>query len=448
MTPAQPNVVLIVSDDHGLESGCYGNEVVRTPHMDALAADGVRFTQAFCTAATCSASRSVILSGVYSHANGQYGHAHSYHHFHCFDTYKTLSARLGEAGYRTARVGKFHVAPDRVFPFDEVIEVATNRNPVDMAEKSRALIEADGPFFLYFCTGDPHRLGEGREDLPLKPNGFGNRREGYPGVAETTYRPEEVVVPPFVSDTPGSRAELAQDYRSVSRVDTGIGRLVEILKAAGKYENTLVIYVSDNGSAFPASKTTLYEPGMRLPCLVHSPVHAARGTTCDALINWADLAPTILDICGVGFEAAAFHGRSFKDVVDAEHAEGWDETYGSHTFHEVTMYYPMRVVRTRRHKFIWNIAHRLGYPHASDLWSSASCRSVEKYGLEHFGARSVAAYLQRPRFELYDLEADPNEVNDLAADPAYAELVEAFCRKIKAFQERTDDPWVVKWIHE
>ncbi len=444
----RPNVVVIVSDDHGLESGCYGNEVIKTPNMDALAGDGVRFTNAFCTAATCSASRSVILSGVYNHANGQYGHAHSYHNFHCVDKYKTLSPRLSDAGYHTARVGKFHVAPDSVFPFDEVIEVETNRNPVGMAEKSRHVIEGEGPFFLYFCTGDPHRQGTGREDLPLNPNSFGNRREGYPGVEESTYSPDEMIVPPFLSDTPEVRAELAQYYQSVSRVDTGIGRVVEILKESGKYENTLIIYISDNGSAFPESKTTLYEPGMKLPCLMHSPVHQSRGTTCDALINWADLAPTILDICGVGYKPEEFHGRSFKEVMDREHAEGWDETYGSHTFHEVTMYYPMRVIRTRKYKFFWNIAHPLSYPHASDLWISASWRSVEKYGLERFGARTVEAYLHRPRYELYDLEADPNEIENLADKPEYADLVGEFCEKMKSFQKRTSDPWIVKWVHE
>ena len=219
----RPNVVVIVSDDHGMESGCYGNDAIKTPNMDALAGDGVRFTNAFCTSASCSPSRSVILSGVYSHANGQYGLSHNYHHFHCFERYKALSPRLSEAGYHSARVGKFHVEPESVFPFDEVIEVETNRNPVDMAEKSRHVIERDGPFFLYFCTGDPHRQGKGREDLPLNPNSFGNRKEGYPGVEEVTYSPHDVIVPPFLSDTPEVRAELAQYYQSISRLDRGVG---------------------------------------------------------------------------------------------------------------------------------------------------------------------------------------------------------------------------------
>ena len=115
----RPNIVLIVSDDHGREAlGCYGNPVVDTPNLDALAADGVRFTNAFCTSASCAASRSVILTGLYNHANGTYGHTHGVHHFSCFNGVRTLPALIKEAGYRTGRVGKTHYAPEDIFPFD------------------------------------------------------------------------------------------------------------------------------------------------------------------------------------------------------------------------------------------------------------------------------------------------------------------------------------------
>ena len=112
------------------------------------------------------------------------------------------------------------------------------------------------------------------------------------------------------------------------------------------------------------------------------------------------------------------------------------------------MYYPMRVVRTKKHKFIWNIAHGLPYPFSSDLWASPTWKSVYKYDLKVFCQRSIEAYHHRPRFELYDLEADPHEVHDLAGQPEYAELVSEFKTKLKAFQEQTDDPWIVKWVYE
>ncbi len=115
---APKNVVLLVVDDLGFELGCYGDAAARTPNLDRIAADGTRFTHAFCTTASCSASRSVILSGLHNHANGQYGHQHAEHHFSSFDRVKSLSTRLSDAGYRTARIGKYHVAPESVHAFD------------------------------------------------------------------------------------------------------------------------------------------------------------------------------------------------------------------------------------------------------------------------------------------------------------------------------------------
>ena len=446
----RPNIVLIVSDDHGRgDLGCYGNPVIKTPHLDALAAEGVRFTHAFCTTASCSASRSVILSGLYNHYNGQYGHQHAYHHFISFDTVRSLPVLLSQGGYRTARIGKYHVAPDDVYKFDVTLR-GNSRSPVQMADNCKDLIgqQDDRPFFLYFCTSDPHRGGGKATELPHHPDRFGNRPQGYPGIQEVRYDPDDVVVPEFLPDIPECRAELAQYYQAVSRVDQGVGRLISLLKRAGKYDNTIVIYISDNGIAFPGAKTTLYEPGMNLPCIVRTPRQTNKGIACDALVNYADLTPTILDFAGALPGDYEFHGRSFKPVLEREHADGWDTTYASHTFHEITMYYPMRVVRQRRFKLIWNIAHGLEYPFASDLWESATWQGNLARGNQTYGRRTVEAYLHRPKFELYDLESDPHEVKNLADDARYKDKLDEMKAQLKAFQKRTKDPWILKWDYE
>ena len=447
----RPNVVLIISDDHGRETiGCYGNLVIKTPNLDALASEGVRFTNAFCTTASCSASRSVILSGMYNHANGQYGHQHSYHHFISFENIKTLPVLLTEAGYRTGRIGKYHVAPESVYKFD--VELPGNsRSPVQMAQNCRDFISASNgkPFFLYFCMSDPHRSGDTAEDMPGKPDRFGNKAEGgYPGVKEVKYDPKDVIVPPFLPDTPECRAELAQHYQSVSRVDQGMGKLFDILRQAGKYDDTLIIYISDNGVAFPGAKTTLYEPGMNMPCIVRQPGQKKKGIECDALTNFADLAPTIFDFAGALSGTNSFQGRSFKSVLEQQHPEGWDVTYASHTFHEITMYYPMRVVRQRRYKLIWNIAYGLDYPFASDLWEASTWQATIKAGSKYYGKRTVEAYLHRPKFELYDLQNDPHEIKNLADDPKHEKVLEELKEELKAFQKRTNDPWILKWEYE
>ena len=442
----RPNIVLMVSDDHGLDAlGCYGNPVIKTPNLDTLAGDGVRFTNAFCTTASCSASRSVILTGLYNHANGQYGHQHSYHHFISFPDIKSLPVLLTEAGYRTARIGKYHVAPEEVYKFETVLR-GNSRNPVQMTEQCKDFINAadDRPFFLYFCTSDPHRGGGKLDELPHKPDRFGNRPQGHAGTEDVEYDSADVVVPDFLPDIPECRAELAQYYQAVSRVDQGVGTLVTALKDAGTYDNTVFIYISDNGVAFPGAKTNLYEPGMRLPMIVRAPGLENTGIACDALVNYTDLAPTILDFAGAMPNETKFHGRSFKDALGVEHPKDWDVTYASHTFHEITMYYPMRVVRRRRYKLIWNIAHGLEYPFASDLWESAAWQGTIHRGLKRYGKRKVDAYIDRPEFELYDLQSDPHEVENLADDPKHGKLLAQLKDELRAFQKRTDDPWILK----
>jgi N-sulfoglucosamine sulfohydrolase len=441
---------LIVADDLSPDAGCYGNPVIKTPNLDKLAAEGTRFTHAFCTTASCSASRSVILTGLHNHANGQYGHQHSYHHFAAHDTVKSLPVLLTEAGYRTARAGKFHVAPDSVFRFDLTLP-GNPRSPVEMANNCRDFIAAtsDKPFFLYFCTSDPHRGGGQAKELPHQPDRFGNKPEGqsYPGITEVKYDPKQVIVPPFLPDTPACRAELAQYYQSVSRMDQGLGRLVQLLKDAGKYEETLILFIADNGIAFPGAKTTLYDPGMRLPCIVRHPSAKKRSLVSSALVSWVDLVPTILDYASA--KPAKVHGRSLLPVLEEPEPKGWDEIYASHTFHEITMYYPMRVVRTRQHKLIWNIAHPLPFPFASDLWEAPTWQDVFKKGQDaRYGQRTVKAYIQRPRFELYDLQGDPHEVKNLADDAKHARLLDELKTKLKEFQKRTSDPWALKWEYE
>ncbi len=448
-TDTRPNIVLIVADDHGREAcGCYGNPVVATPNLDRLAGYGTRFANSFCTTASCAASRSVILTGLYNHANGTYGHTHGVHHFCCFDDVQTLPRLLAARGYRTGRVGKRHWAPVSLFPWDwEQPEGACGRDDVRMAESCRGFVYGRAPFFLYWASHNPHRAGV-RDDLPLRPNSFGNPPASFPGDAEQPFDPADVLVPPFLPDTPETRAELAQYYQSIARLDRGVGRLLDILRDAGQFEQTVIVYLSDNGAAFPGAKTTLYEPGMCLPCLVRTPWDAG-GVVCDGLITWADITPTLLDFAGAPDAAERFHGRSFRRLVGTAHPADWrTEVFAAHTFHEITNYYPMRVVRTPRYKFIWNIAWKLDYSFASDLWSASCWQGARRDGLERFGARTVEAYLHRPRFELYDLEEDPHELRNLAVEPAWAAQVASFCARLQQFQRDTRDPWLHKWEYE
>jgi N-sulfoglucosamine sulfohydrolase len=484
---APRNIVLVVTDDESPTLGCYGDQVAVTPAVDALATDGTVFTHAFATTASCSASRSVILSGLHNHANGQYGHQHDFHKFASWHDVVSLALprALAGVGYRTARIGKFHVAPEEVYHFERVLRGRAG-NPVAMAEGCRDFIMAadERPFFLYFATIDPHRGGgvDATSPLELKPDLFGNlpERAAHPGVAEVFFDPAAVPVPSFLPDTPETRAELAQYYQSCARVDQGLARLVNLLREAGLYDQTLIVFTSDHGMAFPGGKTTVYEPGLRVPLVVRDPYTPQRGVRTDALVSHIDLTPTLLDFAGgldrernrptrwidpaaywkdKPYAAAenrgprpgleAYHGRSWLGILGDPDAEHHDELFASHTFHEIQMYYPMRVVRDRDYKLIWNIAHPLPYPFASDLWAASSWQAQYRQSLAApWGKRTVGAYIQRPRFELYDMRNDPDETTNLALDPAHSDTLALYKQRLRQRQKALGDRWESKWDYE
>ena len=466
---AERNIVVFITDDQSPTMGCYGDPIAHTPSMDRLATEGVLFENAFCTTASCSASRSVVLTGLHNHANGQYGHLHSFHKFSSYPWVQSLPVLLAKAGYRTARIGKHHNGPEEVYFFEEKLR-GSGRSPVEMANNCRPFIEAadDRPFFLYFATSDPHRGGGTASELPYKPNRFGNRpnQGAYPGIDEVFYDPATVPVPPFLPDTPTCRAELAQYYQSVSRIDQGLGRLLEILEETGHHEDTLILFTSDHGMAFSGGKTTVYEGGLRVPFIVRNPYIEAKGQRHAAMISFVDITPTLLDFAGA-FDPEtrttslatrsqanrerpyAFHGRSFLPILEDPDVEGWDTIYASHTFHEIQMYYPMRVVRDREWKLIWNIAHPLPYPFASDLWAAPSWQAQYQLGLDApYGQKTVGEYIQRPEFELYKIDEDPHESENLADQPDFQETLALYQSRLKAFQRQSDDPWILKWNYE
>lgn len=470
---AERNILFVIADDLSPTIGCYDDPVAITPNIDKLAQDGTRFPHAYATTASCSASRSVVLTGLHNHRNGHYGHLHSYHKFSSFDWVKSLPVLLQESGYRTARAGKRHNGPEDVYFFETKIP-GSSRSVVELANQCETFIasDSDSPFFLYYATSDPHRGGGNATELPHSPNRFGNKpnRGAYPGVDEVFYDSDVLPVPPFLPDTPETRAELAQYYQSVSRVDQGLGRLVELLKKHKKWENTLVVFTSDHGMAFAGGKTTVYEGGLRVPFIVRNPYSETRGHTNNAMISFVDITPTLLDFAGLydsenqavdpsiaslpgrgdtHRQLYTFHGRSFLPIIDQYNPKGWDSIGASHTFHEIQMYYPMRVVRDRNYKLIWNIAHPLPYPFASDLWAAPSWQAQWDKGPDApYGQKTVYEYIHRPEFELFDMREDPNESNNLADNPDYASVLEKYKTKLKTFQETTDDPWVMKWRYE
>jgi N-sulfoglucosamine sulfohydrolase len=438
-TPTRrPNVLLLIADDLGLHTGAYGDRTAITPNLDRLAGDGVRFTNAFCTTASCSASRSVIHSGLHNHANGHYGHAHAEHHFAYLPHVRPMSSLLSEHGYRTGVIGKLHVNPAERFRFDLVSE-GGNRDVLDMAGRARRFMQdaASAPWFLQMGYADPHRANRG----------FANG--DYSGVKRTPFDPAKVRVPSFLPDNPPTRREVAEYYEAANRLDQGVGFMLELLRETKQIDNTLVIFLSDNGMPFPNAKTGAYDAGVHLPLLVRVPGQRKRGLVNNAMISWVDIAPTILDLAGAKLPDYPLHGRSFLPVLEQEHPAGWDRVYISHTFHEVTMYYPMRGVRTRRYKYIRNLFPDLSFPFSTDLFASETWQSLRSAGPNaRVGQRPAEQYLHRAPEELYDITSDPDEVNNLARQPQHQSVLAELRADVSAMRKTTKDPWLVNDNYE
>jgi N-sulfoglucosamine sulfohydrolase len=436
--PSRPNIVLLIADDLGLDCGCYGNQVIKTPNIDALAKSGTRFANGFASVSSCSPSRASILTGLPTHASGQYGLAHADHNFYSFRSVQSIPRLLQQASYRTGVIAKLHVQPPEVYPWDADLTRVNGRNVAVTAEHARKFMQESGerPFFLLVGFNDPHRAAKG----------FANDKQ-YKDVPVVKYDPKDVIVPYHLPDQPEVREELAEYYQSASRMDHGVGLVLKAIEETKNAERTLVIFLSDNGIPFPGAKTTLYDAGLHLPLVIRSPGQKQHGVVTQALVSWTDIAPTVLEWAGVK-PPKEMLGRSLLPILDEPNPEGWDIVFGSHQCHEVTMYYPMRSVRTRTHQYLLNLAHELPYPHASDLWGSATWQEVLKRNDTMLGQRSRAAFEHRPREELYDLRDDPNEVKNLAADGKHAEVLDDLRAKLRKWQEATKDPWLVKYRHE
>lgn len=431
MSTRYRNTLFLIADDWSPLAGCYGNTVIRTPNIDALAERGVVFDHAFCTSPSCAVSRACILTGQHSHTHGQYGHCHGIHGFRTHERMPSTPRILKQHGFATACVGKKHVEPAVVYPFDYEPRVNC-RSVHDMADCAREFLSglAGQNFYLHVGFCDPHR----------SPQGFGNESE-YRDVEEVTYSPDEVTVPNFLPDVPAVRAELADYYQAITRYDTGIGLVLEALEQSGRAEDTLVIVTTDHGMPFPGGKASGFDSGHLCPFIIFSPDQKRRGLRNRAMINWTNICPTVLEWCGVE-PPAELPERSFLPILEESEPEGWDETYFSHCFHEVTNYYPYRTLRGRRYKFVRNLAHELSTPLPSDLFRSLTWAAVRRDNLAQMGDRPTERFVHQDAEQLFDIVEDPAESRNLIAEPALREVADEMRRKLMDFRIRTQDPWL------
>ncbi|KAF5529310.1 arylsulfatase [Fusarium mexicanum] len=383
--PSSKNILLMIADDLGREQmGCYGGERRITANLDGFAASGCRFDMAFTSTASCSGSRTVIYTGLHTHETGSYGLTHGNNGFRTFDNVESAPLLFKNIGYKTGILGKVHVSLDNMYPWQTRLE-NESRNVAWIADEADTFFqlskEEEKPFFLTIGFVDPHRQLGTR-------GGFGNVQDSYdPRPNDRIFKPEDVTVPSFLSDILEVREEFAEYYRSIHRMDQGVGMVLKALERYGLADKTLALFLSDNGPPFVHSKTTLFEAGVRLPLfeagvrlpfLMRAPGFTIPGNVNPNLVSYVDILPTFLDWAGhsnVPSKAGCVQrkGRSILSIAGCSQPQpGWDRVFGSYTFHEITNYWPTRFMRNRRFKYHRNICWKLDFPFAMDLYASRS----------------------------------------------------------------------------
>ena len=399
-----PNIVLITADDLGCLLSCYGEKRIATPKLDAFAASGVLFRNAYVAESSCSQSRASLLTGRWPHQCGQVGLAGLGFTMH--PGQPTLPALLKTAGYRTGIIGKLHVLPTAAFPFDwmpakEKMNALATRNVRWVAEQSREFFAsakaADKPFFYYVNFFDPHvpltRETDQIAGLPEKPLTAADIREPLPMGA-----------PPEV----GNHLATARLLNAVMRVDAGMGLLLDELKAAGFEDNTIVIFVGDNGTAMPRGKTWSYETGVHVPMLVRWPGVTKPGQVRSENVSLVDVMPTLLAATGIN-APGPLAGAALQPLLRGGPANDWREfLFTEENFHEPQMFHGQRTVRDGRYKLLLNLA--TFQPHSEMRSDSVTGEWWVEVGLTS---------PQSP-VELFDLQTDPDETKNLANDPAHA----------------------------
>ncbi|MBI5693799.1 MAG: sulfatase [Verrucomicrobia bacterium] len=427
--PERPNILFIVSEDNGPELGCYGDPYARTPHLDRLAAEGVRFTRAYVTQAGCSQSRSSIMTGLYPHQNGQLGLATWGFRLYRPDL-PNLPRRLKSAGYRTGLIGKLHINPESAFPFDfwEIHNANFARKGLaDYARHAEAFIRAsDQPFFLSVNYPDTHQPWTRQVNgLPAQPlDGKDVKPMPYMGV-----------------DRPDLRACVANYYNCMNRLDVLVGELLAVLQRSGKADHTLVVYFGDHGADMLRGKRTSYEGGVRVPLLVRWPGQARAGQVRDDLVSTVDLMPTVLAAAGAA-PVAGLAGCSLVPLLRAEKTEWRRYLFTEyHTHGGRNNYYPQRTVCTDRYKLIENLLPgevNAGYEFTlhhleADLGAAIAAAPTE--------VRAAYARMERPpRWELYDLQTDPFEFRNLADQAAHASVLAELQGALAGWRKETADP--------
>jgi uncharacterized sulfatase len=411
----RPNVFLVIADDMTWSDvGCYGNPDVKTPNIDKLAADGMRFSRCFTSTAMCAPSRQQLYTGLYPVKNGAYPN-----HSRVKPSTKSIAHYLKDLGYRVGIAGKKHYGPAESYPFETIRGGANGREAI----KEFISRNKNQPYCLVVASEQPH--------LPWNK---GRTQD---------YDPKELTVPPYMVDTDQTRNALVKYYAEITYLDGQVGQCMELVDKDPGRDNTIFIFTSEQGSVFVHCKWTLYDTGIRTAFIVRWPRRIKAGSTTDAMVQYVDVTPTLIEAAD-GRGVAGLDGRSFLAVLLGHKQMHRYVTYGAHTtrgIHFGSECYPIRSIRTGRHKYIMNLNHKSSFSNLvtqrgnGGYWYSWLAKAKG----DPDAAAIVEMYVRRPVEELYDLQKDPYEVHNLADDAKYRPLMNQLQKQLLAWMEQQGD---------
>ncbi|MFC1633856.1 sulfatase [Planctomycetota bacterium] len=426
----RPNIMLIIGDDMTCED-CepYGSKQVRTPNMARLAREGMCFDRMFTATAMCAPTRQQLYTGMYPVRNGAYPN-----HSKVYDGVKSLPHYLKAFGYRVGLIGKKHFGPPASFPFETV------GNSKKGASDTKAIAEfvnrdKQQPYCLIVCSKEPH----------------GPWDKGDP----STYKAEELTVPPYLVDCPHTRQDLTKYFAEITYLDGQLGDCMKIVDESGRRDNTMVIFTSEQGSSFPfGGKWTCYETGLKTAFIVRWPTAVKAGPRNSALTQYTDVTPTLIETAGGAPEtihtgrpdahgATGFDGRSFLNVLLGKTNKHRDYVYGAHTTRGIingSACYPVRSVRDGQYKYIWNPNHTSVFYNVVATNPKDLLQTWKDIGKTNPAVAARARFYQhRPEEELYDLEKDPYELTNLADNPACVEIKTRLRKELERWMAQQGD---------
>ena len=410
---ARPNIVVIIGDDISVDDfGCYGNPNIRTPNVDKLAANGLRLNNAYLTISQCSPTRCSIMTSRYPHNTGA-----PELHIPLPKGQIMFPQLLKESGYYTLSAGKWHMGEYARHAFDKIYGGGAGGEEKWLDSlKGRPM---DNPFFMWFAAYDAHRSWD--DKIQLK-----------------RHKPADVIIPPYMVDTPEVRQDLVQYYDEVQRLDRCTGEVVAELKKQGVLDNTIIIFMADNGRPFVRSKVRLNDSGIKTPFIVHWPAGIKHnGQTSDSLVSVIDIAPTILEIAGLK-SPETFQGVSFSKLLNDPKASIRQYVFAEHNWH--TQIAHERMVRHGNYVYIRNahpqlpqtIALKSARPNLSQLRELAKANKLTHAQLDPLLA-------PRPPEELFNVANDYHQINNLAANPEFSAVLNNLRKVMDQWQKQTGD---------